>query len=397
MAAKKVILVIGYIDMDFYMTTPRLPDEGESLEALSYSFSPGGKGANAAVAAFRSSHVRRPGADDTSPEFDSAFTEIDIDVSMIGAVGDDANGDLAKKNLVQNGVDISKVRTFDGLNTGICFCMIESGTGENRLLFTTGATRQLGSADFETVEQLCTSDGRRPDLIISQLEVQVRAVEQMLQTAHEASIDVVLNAAPASQIDLDAYEWITHLIVNETEAAILAGRPVKMVNSETWYDIAEEFLKDGVKNVVITLAAQGAYYANQKGHGLVPAKSVTVADATGAGQVPAMSPSKDADKMPETPSLAPTPQNTCARNLPKSGKVPQTGTLKRPSGEQMGRPLSPSAKWVLKPACRGRTTLTRLISTLPSILTRDCLRTRETADLGKRSQCLPGRPCATHG
>lgn len=280
---KKVVSVIGFIDMDMYMTTSRLPDPGECLAAQSYDQSPGGKGANAAVAAFRTSHVRVHGPHGKlryeSPP--SPWTNLDIEVRMVGAIGSDANGQEAKRNLEANGINTLGVRVLPNELTGICFCMIDAESGENRLLFTTGATGKLTPDDFMTVEQL--GSGVRPDLIISQLEVAIDAVERMLQTAHNAGIEVLLNAAPAREILSETYQYITHFIVNETEAAILAGLHVEDVKADTWEEIAQEFLNYGVKNVVITLGAEGAYYANSKDRGHVPAEKVNVKDTTGAG------------------------------------------------------------------------------------------------------------------
>ena len=71
--------------------------------------------------------------------------------------------------------------------------------------------------------------------------------------------------------------------MNETEAAILSGREVKEVSRETWGEIAQEFLRDGVENVVITLGAEGAFYANSDTCGLVHAFQIDPVDPTGAG------------------------------------------------------------------------------------------------------------------
>ena len=277
--APVTISVIGYIDMDLFMTTTRIPDAGESLQAKSYIASPGGKGANAAVAAFRSSHVKIISNDQY--RFESPFEEVDIEVRMIGAVGNDAYGILAKDNLKANGIDISGVQTLENELTGICFCIIESFTGENRLLFTTGATEKLTPKYFMTAEQL--GNGVKPDLVISQLELPREAVEQILKTANEAGIEVLLNAAPAAQILDEMYEYITHLIINETEAAMLSGVSVEDVNQNTWAGLAQDYLDSGVQNVVITLGEQGAFYSNAHGQKHIPAAKVDVKDATGAG------------------------------------------------------------------------------------------------------------------
>lgn len=79
------------------------------------------------------------------------------------------------------------------------------------------------------------------------------------------------------------YRHITHLLVNESKAAIVSGRERDEVNEDSWPTIAQEFLHRGVKNVVITLGARGAFYANEDGSAHCPAYEVVVRDTTGAG------------------------------------------------------------------------------------------------------------------
>src|SRR5271155_3119347 len=151
----RTISVIGYINMDFTMATPRLPDLGESLQAKEYSASPGGKGANAAVAAFRSVHKKAHHIDTADQiHFEYPYEGEDIQIRMIGAVGQDGNGPLAVQNLKENGVDISGVKVLAGEMTGVSFCLVDSYTGENRLLFTPGATATIEPAEFMTPESL---------------------------------------------------------------------------------------------------------------------------------------------------------------------------------------------------------------------------------------------------
>ena len=137
--------------------------------------------------------------------------------------------------------------------------------------------------NFQTVEQL--GHGMRSDLCIAQMEIDKEVVEQMIETAGRANIDFVLNAAPANPVTKRTYQWITHLLVNESEAAIMSRRDLNEVNKDSWDVICQESLNRGVKNVVITLGAKGAYYANatqpQRGH--CPAYQVKMVDATGAG------------------------------------------------------------------------------------------------------------------
>lgn len=68
----------------------------------------------------------------------------------------------------------------------------------------------------------------------------------------------ILNPAPAVALPDEAYQGLSHLILNETEAALLAGSTVeKLLDSiET---VAKYFLERGVENVVITLGAKASY------------------------------------------------------------------------------------------------------------------------------------------
>ena len=79
---------------------------------------------------------------------------------------------------------------------------------------------------------------------------------------------------------------ITHLVVNQTEAAILADRPVEDLDDALgWASAADIFLQMDVKNVVVTLGAKGAYYADgigDKGH-VKAEKDINVLDVTGLG------------------------------------------------------------------------------------------------------------------
>lgn len=202
---------------------------------------------------------------------------------MIGAVGDDRYGEMFMVELNKNGVDTSGIVTVPNTRSSICFVMVEDLTRENRCLFTLGATATCKSKDFVKAEQL--GGGIRPDLVVAQMEIDKEVVETMLATAGNAGIDFCLNTAPARPISRHLYQHLTHLLVNESEAAILSGRDRDQVNQDTWPIIAEEFLSRGVANVVITLGAKGAFYANARGRCHCPAFDVKVEDTTGAGYV----------------------------------------------------------------------------------------------------------------
>lgn len=93
------------------------------------------------------------------------------------------------------------------------------------------------------------------------------------------------------------YPSITHLILNESEAALLTGREVEEVEAKEfdWSVVTGEFISKGVKNVVVTLGSKGAFWASSSlssssssgqniKQGFVPAEKVAkVVDTTAAG------------------------------------------------------------------------------------------------------------------
>ena len=73
-----------------------------------------------------------------------------------------------------------------------------------------------------------------------------------MNLARQKGAETILNPAPAIPLPDEAYRGLGHLIVNETEAAILSG----IENPTSWDDVASVFIKRGVKNVIITLGGE---------------------------------------------------------------------------------------------------------------------------------------------
>lgn len=264
--APKIISVIGGLDYDLIMLADRIPNPGESLLANDYMEALGGKGANSAIASYRTCHktpTERQKSDTESPDRPEKHKEFlsssdllvngpdygeDIYVRMIGAVGDDQYGERFHTELNKNGIDTSGIITVPNTRSSICFVMIDTQTRENRCLFTLGATVFWKKEHFLTVESL--ANGIRPDLVVAQMEIAKDVVEQMIETAGKAGIDFCLNAAPATPISKGLYRYVTHLLVNESEAAIMSGREVDEVDTDAWPIIAKEFMDLGAKNVI---------------------------------------------------------------------------------------------------------------------------------------------------
>ncbi|KAH7311519.1 Ribokinase-like protein [Stachybotrys elegans] len=276
--AGPIVSVVGGLNMDLIFETERVPDVGESMDCSTLSRFPGGKGANTAIATYRASHPKPTG------DSNGSDSKGDIRVQMNGAVGDDDFGIILKTRLKEEGVGVSGIRTIDNERSGTCIVLVETDTGDSRNLAYQGANLKWAPRDRNSME--CLADGAIPDLVIAHLGVRREEVERVLETAKRNGVETLLNPSPAVYLVNSTYKNLTHLVLNETEAAILSGRNVDEINDlVAWQEAVEDFIQLGVSNVVITLGAKGAYYGTSDGRkGLVDAeKNIKVIDTTGAG------------------------------------------------------------------------------------------------------------------
>ena len=238
------ILVIGSLNYDLLTRTSQIPAPGETLTSESFSTGSGGKGANQAVACARLSRHQ------------STAQDGDVSVRMVGAVGDDAFGSDMLEGLRNNGVDTSGVRIVPNQRTGVATIIVESSTGENRILVSPNANATLLSDHFTIIPEPL------PDLIVLQLEIPLPTVLQILKAAKAQGIPVLLNPAPAVALPEEAYNCITHLIVNETEAAILAqGVGDASLGSANYMLLANHFRFLGVQVFIVTLGSKGVFFS----------------------------------------------------------------------------------------------------------------------------------------
>lgn len=244
------LAVLGSSNHDLILKVARLPAMGETVLAQARSTAPGGKGANQAVAAARSG----------------------ASVAMLGAVGTDDEGRALRNVLTDAGVDTWAMR--DSVDpTGLAVVVVDEA-GQNLIVVDAGANgsyRSLGPAELDLIGQA--------RVLLCQLEVPVPTVMEAAHAARQAGVQVVLNAAPSRPLPTELWELLDLLIVNEHEAADLAG----LAAEATLGDIASALLTR-VPNVVITLGSAGAAAFRRDGEPLqIPAPEVTAVDTTGAG------------------------------------------------------------------------------------------------------------------
>ncbi|KAG6036392.1 hypothetical protein E4U19_003308 [Claviceps sp. Clav32 group G5] len=283
-----LITILGSLNMDLVSYVPHHPLPGETLTSSSFNTSPGGKGANQAVACAKLSRSQpsTTTTTTTTASTDPPSRPPSAQVSMLGAIGNDTHGQTLLTSLHSYGVNTNGIRILDNLSTGLALIIVDEPSGQNRIILSPEANHSLRPEDYTSAASFGgVASGVLPDLLILQLEIPLETVLQALRTAKRDGVPVLLNPAPAQIIPGEAYEGLAHLIVNETEACVLSGRGEdELETAEGLASVADGFLERGVQNVVITLGGRGVYYAARKGpRALVEALKADVVDTTAAG------------------------------------------------------------------------------------------------------------------
>ncbi len=248
------IVVAGSLNMDLVVRAERMPRAGETIAGREFYTIAGGKGANQAVAAAR----------------------LGARVAMVGRVGRDAFGPRLIHGLQAQGVDISHVCLEPDVPTGIATILVDQA-GENRIIVVAGANGLMGAADFAAA----ASQIRETQLLVMQLEIPLAAVKDGLDLASRFGIPVMLNAAPAQEMPAALLRKVRYLVVNESEASLLAG--CQVVDLPTAEQAAVSLRRSGAAAVIVTLGKAGALLADEDGILHVPAPVVSVVDSTAAG------------------------------------------------------------------------------------------------------------------
>ena len=250
------ILVIGSSNTDMVIKTEKIPVPGETILGGTFLMNPGGKGANQAVAAAR----------------------LGGKVTFITKRGNDLFGNQSVGLLMREGIDIRYVIKDDEHPSGVALIIVDS-SGENSIVVAPGSNGYMLQDD---IPPKIFASGKYGILLL-QLEIPITTVEYSAVMASENGLKVILNPAPAQKLSDNLLEHTWLLTPNETEAEILTGIAVQDISSaET---AASALQQKGVKNVIITMGAAGAYVKSESFTGVVPGILVKAIDTTAAGDV----------------------------------------------------------------------------------------------------------------
>jgi ribokinase len=250
-AERPGIIVFGSLNMDLVVRVARAPRGGETLQGRDFMTNPGGKGANQAVA------CARQGAR----------------VAMVGCVGRDGFGDALRAALAADGVDVTQVRAVEA-STGVAVVMVDD-EGENRITLVPGANALL-KADPEVLGRADAGQ-----TLLLQCEVPMSEVVQAAKILRARQATVVLNPAPVCKLPDEIWSLVDIIVMNEIEAAELAGLPV--VDPASAATAASAIRRRGPATAIVTLGSQGVVVSDDTGCRHFPALAVRVVDTTAAG------------------------------------------------------------------------------------------------------------------
>jgi len=232
------VVIVGSANVDLVLPVQRIPRPGETVLSGVMTRGPGGKGANQAVASARA----------------GARTAI------VASLGMDDAGDLLRDALSGSGVDLSLVSSSSSTPTGTAIITVDD-SGENSIVVAPGANGEL------TLSEDAARVVGRAKIVLSQLEIPFATVQEAAAT----SSYFILNAAPAAELPDDLLADVDLLVVNETEAEMIAGAD-------------RSALLKRVPAAVVTLGGAGAVILTRDGDEIeVPGVQVDVVDTTAAG------------------------------------------------------------------------------------------------------------------
>ncbi|MDO5668715.1 MAG: ribokinase [Corynebacterium sp.] len=246
------VVVVGSINADLSVRVARHPLPGETLLGSGGVVSPGGKGANQAVAA------ALQGAS----------------VSMVGAVGSDPYAAPATAILRSSGVDLSAVATVPG-TTGLAVITVDEG-GENTIVVVPGANALVDPV-FVTERAPLIESAR---IVLLQGEIPADGFAAAINLARGR---VVVNLAPVIEVDVDKLLRADPLLANEHEAGLILDMLGASISSAEPEDLVSALIDAGFPSVVLTLGARGAIVGIGDGCTPIPTPRVTPVDTVGAG------------------------------------------------------------------------------------------------------------------
>jgi len=233
----KDIIVLGGLNMDLIVDTPRLAGPGETAEGTRFYTTPGGKGGNQAVAAARL--AQSPGS-----------------VKMIGRIGDDIFGEEMAQFMRNEGIDTLRLRRTENSASGVAVIFILPD-GENHVNPVYGANALCDTQQLDDVCDRLTGAG----VLLCQQEIPIFVTKASIDAAAKAGVVVILDPAPVREVPDGFYGSVSIMTPNQGEAASMAN--IDVVNAVSAKKAAVAIRNTGIETVIVTLGDQGAWVESE--------------------------------------------------------------------------------------------------------------------------------------
>ena len=252
---KPNVLVVGSVNMDLAVRTAQMPQPRQTVLGYNFVTSPGGKGANQAVAAAR----------------------LGSNCRFIARLGNDVFGDQLLENLKSNGVDCTNVMVTPQAPSGVAVIVVDS-RGENSIVVASGANYLVTPDDLFSREDVFADS----NVLLLQLELPLPTVRAAMDLAHRHNCKIILDPAPAPASLCDEMFNVDIVSPNVSEAEVLTGRSATDERGDKL--VASDLITRGAKAAVIKLGPRGSLAVTADGHFYtIPPFKVEVVDSTAAG------------------------------------------------------------------------------------------------------------------
>lgn len=241
-------LCFGSMNIDYVYSLDHIVTPGETIFSTEREIFAGGKGLNQSV----------------------AMAKAGLPVWHAGISG--TGSQILLDTLRENGVDTSLIQEADA-QPGHTIIQVDAH-GQNSIILFGGTNRMVTPA---YIDQALAYFGPG-DMILLQNEVNL--LDRIIDKAFEKGIKVVLNPSPFDGAVLECdLSKVSLFLVNEVEGAQISGIPAQDPEAiltwfETHYPQAE---------VILTLGAEGAWYAGNGIRKFQIAMKVQAVDTTAAG------------------------------------------------------------------------------------------------------------------
>jgi ribokinase len=236
------VLTAGHVNWDVTLRIDRLPVADGEASIRSQRQSGGGSAANVAA----------------------TLAGLEVDTGLVGSVGDDDNGLLARRELEEAGVSLDALRIVDDAETAVKYLLVED-SGEVAVLGNDGVNEAVGPADLEPERVRAASHvhltSQRPD-----------AAAEIASIASEAGLTVSFD--PGRRLGDrdygDALALADLIFVNDREAEAV---------------LEDEYIGSDFDDriVVVKHGADGAKVHTPDGGHVHPGFEIDSIDTAGAG------------------------------------------------------------------------------------------------------------------